>query len=314
MKSLTSRWFLAAFATVAICAIASAGSAQEAAQQRDVVTNATVIQLHQLGLGDAVILEKLKGAQCSFDTSIAGLTLLKNAGVSDTVISEMLRLTRQQSEQLEEGLGEQSVTTDPNDPMATHEPGIYFYDPEAAQKLTVLEPTVYTATKSGGIFKSAITYGIAKIKSKAVLPGREAHFQIRNRKPTFYFYFAAAAAGNPVMPGYPGYPYMQGNFDYFSMATSANEFVLVKVDVKKKSRELVVGQISAFGAGGGVQDKAVREFDLERIRPGVYKVTPKEDLEPGEYAFFYGGNTAMATYGFTGPIGGGKVYDFGIPK
>ena len=51
-------------------------------------------------------------------------------------------------------------------------------------------------------------------------------------------------------------------------------------------------------------DKAARDFTYEKLAPGVYKVTPKEDLAPGEYGFYNGGGA--------GPSGGAKIFDFGI--
>lgn len=147
----------------------------------------------------------------------------------------------------------------------------------------------------------AFDVGIAKMKSKAVLNNPHAMLQILDSKPTFYFYFETTGSG---LGG--------SGFGYFSVATSANEFVLVRTEVKKATRELVVGQFNAFGAQGGVQDKSMVPFDFERVSPGTYKVVPRTDLKGGEYCFFYGGSTPIASYGFVGPMGGGKVFDFGV--
>ncbi len=98
----------------------------------------------------------------------------------------------------------------------------------------------------------------------------------------------------------------------YQVATSANEFLMVRTESKENSRELVVGQMNAFGAQGGVMDKAVHPFEFEKLDTGIYKVRPKADLPPGEYCFFYAGSAPMATYGLTGPAGGGKVFDFGV--
>ena len=51
-------------------------------------------------------------------------------------------------------------------------------------------------------------------------------------------------------------------------------------------------------------------FDYEKVAPGIYKVIPRENLQPGEYCFLY---TGQATP--TGPMGGGGVgmlFDFDI--
>ncbi len=276
----------------------------EAAPQAETLTNATVIELHQLGLGDEVILEKIRGSPCAFDVSVEGMKKLKEAGISGAVISEMIRTVKRTGEEAAAAAASKESEVDPNDPLAPHEAGIYLYEEvDGGRKMTQLEPTVYAQAKAGGFMKSAFTYGIAKVKSKAILKGAHAQLQIAAPRPTFYFYFEVTGSG---LSG-SGIP-------YFNAASSANEFVLVKTDEneKKGTRELVVGQFNAFSAQGGVQDKAVREFGFEKVRPGVYKVMPKGDLEAGEYSFFYGGATPMATYGYAGPGGGGKVFDFGI--
>ena len=64
-------------------------------------------------------------------------------------------------------------------------------------------------------------------------------------------------------------------------------------------------QANAFGAQSGTMDKAARAFKVEKLSPGVYKVTPQEDLAEGEYGFYNGGG-----------MGGGatvaKIFDFGV--
>jgi hypothetical protein len=56
----------------------------------NVLTNDMVIKMAGAKLGDAVILAKMKGSQCSFDTSTDALIKLKQAGVSDAVLQAMI--------------------------------------------------------------------------------------------------------------------------------------------------------------------------------------------------------------------------------
>jgi hypothetical protein len=285
-------WLLALFIS------ASAGFADAAAASAEEVTNAAVIELHQMGLGAEVILEKIKSSQCDFDVSIEGLRQLKQAGIPQNVISEMIRVT---SSGASSPAATGSAGTNPADPSAIHEPVIYYYEETGGPAgMVALEPTVYMQSKQGGVWKSRFTYGIAKVKSKAILNGPHARLQIQARKPTFYFETTSSGLASSGVP-------------YFSAASSANEFVLVRSDVKKNSREIIVGQFNAWGsAQAGVMDEGVVPFDFEKMSPGVYRVTPREELVDGEYCFFYGGTTPQATYGFGAPAGGGKVFDFGI--
>jgi len=145
--------------------------------------------------------------------------------------------------------------------------------------------------KTGGIFASAMTYGIAKVKFKSALAGERASLQIDNPRPVFYFYFEVKSSGLSSSSHY---------------ATSPNEFVLVRFNTKSNSREVTVSQANAFGAQSGAMDKSSRAFNFEKIAPGVYKVTPQVDLSEGEYGFYNGAGA--------GPSGGAKIFDFGIQR
>ncbi|MEO8360554.1 MAG: hypothetical protein ABI672_11035 [Vicinamibacteria bacterium] len=266
-----------------------------------------MIELRQLGLGEEVILEKIRGTACEFDVTIDGLRKLKAAGVSSAVISEMIRASRKTGEEKSAAKAEEAGR---DDPSAQHEAGIYFYDDTGGTpKMTALEPTVYQQAKSGGMFKSMLTAGLMKSKAKAVLNGAHATFQLPVRRPTFYFYFEVKQSGLSGSGAQTGLPGVWAG--YFGAATSANEFALARTELKANSRELVVGEIGAFSSSSGVQDKAIQQFDFEKIAAGVYKVTPRADLDDGEYCFFYGGSAPAATYGMGGG-GGGRVFDFGI--
>ncbi len=58
--------------------------------KKEILTNAAIIELSQLGLGETVIIEKIRQSECNFDTSISGLKQLKAAKVSDTLIAFMM--------------------------------------------------------------------------------------------------------------------------------------------------------------------------------------------------------------------------------
>jgi hypothetical protein len=171
---------------------------------------------------------------------------------------------------------------------------------EAGQEgeLVLVEPNVYTQSKETGLWKQALTYGVAKVQYKAVLPGAHARLEIDTPRPTFYFYFDVPNAG------------LSNSGTAWGPATSANEFILAKMEAKKSTRELSVGEYGGLtGHKYGVPTKASHEFDYERLEPGVYKVTPKRDLEPGEYCFLNGGSVATSGTG-----GGPKLFDFTVKR
>jgi hypothetical protein len=81
------------------------------------------------------------------------------------------------------------------------------------------------------------------------------------------------------------------------------------MEKKVDSRELIVGEFGTFSASSGTRGKDTVEIGIERLAPGIYRVTPTTSLLPGEYCFFYGGG------GATLGVGGGatgKLFDFGV--
>jgi hypothetical protein len=158
-----------------------------------------------------------------------------------------------------------------------------------------LEPSVYSQTKTGSaIF---MQFG-ATMKSKAVIGGAHSETQTTNRQPSFYFYFEKTESGLG---------------ETRSSATSPNEYILAQFEVKENDnqRSLVMGQLNAYSGGqSGADGKSVRSISFDKLAPGIYKVTSREDLANGEYGFFYGGNASMGIYG--AGASGGKVFDFAV--
>jgi len=63
---------------------------QSSNQPSSKLTNADILQLHAAGLGDEVILAKIRASTCNFSTAPTDLTKLKSAGISDDVIVAMI--------------------------------------------------------------------------------------------------------------------------------------------------------------------------------------------------------------------------------
>src|SRR5437588_1745424 len=261
---------LVLFVAVFVCAAQQTNSRK--------MTNQDVIELVSLGLSDDVIIDKIHTSENpDFDTSVSALKALKEAKASDSVIRAMISPKVTQSgpaSSVDKAIV--VANANPNDPDSAHDFGIYLYgNTRSGKQMLLLEPTVYTSGKSGGMFKSAMTYGIAKMKWKAVV--RSAHAGIRTSDPTavFYFYFEEKGAG----------------LSHASFGTSTpNEFTLLRLEVKGDSRETVVMKANAFGASSGTEDKSAIPFTFTKLKPGVYRVTPNASLKAGEYCFLSAGN------------------------
>jgi hypothetical protein len=287
---------------LSVLSAASSPAQSSLSSGAEVLTNDKIVTMVKAGLSNSIIISKIRSSQNKFDVSTDQLIHLKQAKVADEVINAMVEAGNSTASAASRTGAGDIGRTDPNDPLSAHEAGIYLLrEIDGKKEMVQLEPSLSTQSKSGGFFTSAMTYGIAKIKSKAVLANPNARLQIPAPRPTFYFYFEVKNSGLSN----------SGNV-YSASSTSPNEFVLVKMDEKKNGRELVVGQANVFGAQSGTLDKYSRAFDSEKIAPGVFKVTPRNDLQEGEYGFFYGGATPIAGYGYFGAGVSPKIFDFGI--
>src|ERR1044072_4172382 len=72
--------------TFCISALAPITQAQEQA-----IANKEIIEMVKAGLTAEIIIAKIKSSPCQFDTSPSALVSLKEAGVADAVLLEMLR-------------------------------------------------------------------------------------------------------------------------------------------------------------------------------------------------------------------------------
>ncbi len=293
-----------------------------------------VLAMAQGGLSDDVIIARLRKEDKAFDLSPEDLLRLKKAKVSDAVLKVMMdpkadayASSGQNPQQnpayspatvvvqspLFPGIGAArasgatpasggNASGDPNDPMVPHDSGIYLYskDRDGKPLMTVLERASYQGAKSGGMFQTAITHGIVKAKSRAMINGPHAGIQVNQTSPVFYFYFDDKQAGLGKT--------------YFGVGSlsNPNQFVLLKLEVKKTDRETVIGKFSEWGSSSGADTGSTIPFKAERIRTGLYKVTV-EGMQPGEYCFYASSGGATVA----GPIAvshntGSDIFDFGV--
>lgn len=283
-----------------LLAIAFAGSACA-----EVLTNDTVIALARAGLGAETVIAKINSSANTFDLSTDQLIKLKQAQVPDAVIAAMLGASS--------GAGVNAAaagSSDSPDPLAPHASGIYLLQDWAQpQKMQRMDATSTTQTKDTGRLLSAITYGIAKVRVITVLPNPTARVRVKSSAPAFYFYFdvsdsklsSGGASGGLFGLGQTSQP-----------VTSPNEFTMIKFNVKKGNREVVLAQGNIAGTQSGVMDKARVAFSYEDVAPGVFKVTPSVTLEPGEYGILYSASGAgNMTQMYTGGSSV-KIFDFGV--
>jgi hypothetical protein len=270
------------------------------------LTNDSVVKMVKAGISEDVILSMVKTQPAKYTVTPDQLIALKAAGVPDKVVAAMVdksagggatvagMFTTQAS-----GATPAAGTVaagDSNDPMATHDSGIYLYskDRNGEYKLTVLERAAYQGTKMG-IGLCTMTAGLKPCKIKTVIPGPSASIRTEP-DPVFYFYFDDKAAGLGK--------------SYFGTGgvSNPNQFALLKLEVKKSNRETVISKVGAGGMSTGTDTNAMVTFKSDRLRTGLYKVIVSTPLGPGQYCFL--SSVIAGAYG--AGAGAGDLFDFSV--
>jgi len=273
-----------------------------AQNQGNVLTNADVISLFKGGVSKSTILTKIQSSSTNFDTSVNAILSLKKEGLPDDLIDAIVNKQSPNSPQT----NPQTNTAGNNQTSNNLTPGIYYEDNAGAK--TQLEENVFSQAKSGSIMLSAVTYGIAKTKSKAFLSGEQANFQIRSSNPVFYFVFPAnndnSTIGNEQSTG-----------GWFTNATNPNEFLLIKFKVSKKGREVVTGSFGTYsGFSSGIDDDNKVSYRFAKLSPGYYKVYFETPLKEGEYAFIFAGAPSVDGADMGASTTLQKAFDFSVVK
>jgi hypothetical protein len=275
---------------VALCSVLTA---------QQTLNNDSVIKLVKAGLSEDLIISMISTSPGAYDASADGIVALKASGASDKIVATVIvkASTPSTSSAPAAGTPPPVVSADPDDPASKHDVGVYLVstDHEGKRKMIFIDRAGEAGVKTANVAGMAFSYGIAKAKLKAEIPGAHAPTRARDTRPIFYMYF-------PEMSGL-------GSFGGTDMISSPNQFSLLSLEEKKERRETQIAKMGFASQNVGADEKKQIMFASERIRSGMYKVTPKQDLKAGEYAFI------MATQGAGRATGTTVViYDFGIDR
>ena len=280
----------------------------------EVLTNEDVLKLTEAGLPADVIVAKIAASETDFDTSVAQLIALTEAGVDDSVLEAMA------------GAGAVAPTADAGDSEATVRIGASpapnvktnftgtpcevsgIFLAEGNGQLKELDVSAMQIANGVGIL-TVLTYGLMPTRSVAILRGAEANLRLDEPNPVFWFCFEESGVG----------------LSYQTLgAVSPDEFPLVHLNVNRdrSERRFRIGLFSMwFGSRIGPPPDRLVEVEYAQIRRGVYSVTTVTDLEPGEYGFYF---TGQAIHGGFAPVavtttgrpiamnGAGRVFSFGV--
>lgn len=271
--------------------VTSTVSSNEQVKEKEVLTNETIIKMVKANLGETIIISKIKNSKTNFDLSTDGIIKLKEAGVGEKVIEAMMgggeTVNKVKTQEATSPLPSSSLM------MYKGQEKVYIY------KDGKLLPMQYTTAKfekglMKAAFKSALTFGWggSTTDERHYIPGKKSDMRITDTKPTFYVYQQIDPLEKNI------------NID--------NKVILAKLNYEEERdiRYIMFTQRISYRT---VQtDQPIRhvtkqkiEIMSEKAENGLYKIIPKETLQPGEYVII-----PVVTAVFGNPSG--KFYDFGV--
>lgn len=253
--------------------------------EREVLTNEDILVMTEAGLSERVIVAKIMASETDFDISRKQLVELARAGVEASVLETMVVKTVPSAARPTPGPYAQRFE---GTPCAA--PGLYVESEE--ETLVRIDPQT-PQIRGGNSVLTGITWGIFPARTKAAVRGARSDTRTSGRVPTFWFC--------PEEMEFPADP---------RMATDPLEYLLVvlKSSETREERSVDVGSANAWGGRTGIPSRLLRRTRFEDMGFGVYRITPRSPLEPGEYGFYHTGGPGAAT----GLFGGAKVYGFGV--
>jgi hypothetical protein len=217
------------------------------------LTNEAIISLCKVGLGDDVVVAKIKqAAAVTFKLDTKALINLKEQGVSSAVVKAMLERTT------------------PAQPAATS-PADYPSQAEVAYSLTAGNPKLSTPAGDVVLERTMGSYGMSgfgAFKYKHLdFPGFRSTVRTKEQALSIL---------------------VKSEMD----PSNSDELTIVKLDVDErgKTRSFLFNHGGTFSRTSKYipESNCVVPFTSKAVRPGLFRLSPVKPLEPGEYGVFNG--------------------------
>jgi len=237
----------------AMIAVASFLPANSQDLSKRKLSNQDILDMVSLGLGDEVILEKIKSApETDFATDLESLKALKAAKVSDPVIRAMINPKAAAAP----AAAAPAAAANPDVP---EDIGVYI---KVRGKLSEVNPEV-VGWKTGGALKSMATYGLTKGHVNGTIQGPKSALQVGNDAE----FIVKCPEG-----------------------TAITEYQLLRLDMKNDRREFRAMTGGIIHASGGAEKNA-EKFDSEKVAPRVFRIK-LPPLQKGEFGILPPGATS----------------------
>ncbi len=235
------------------CASLLPANGQELSKRK--LSNQDILDMASMGLGDDVILEKIRSApETDFVTDLNSLKALKAAHVSDPIIRAMINPKAVPAASAPSATAPALVNPDLPDDV-----GVYI---KVRGKLNEVTPEV-VGYKTGGVLKSMATYGMDKGHRNGTVQGPKSALQIGSDAE----FIVRCPEG-----------------------TAINEYQLLRLDMKGDRREFRAWTGGVLHSSEGAEKNA-EKYDSEKVAPRVFRIK-LPPLKKGEYGFLPPGSTS----------------------
>lgn len=246
------------------------------AQDKEVITNNTIIKMVKVKLGEDIIISKIRDSKTTFDLSTDSLIKLKTAGVSDNIINAM-QATQQQPQSQPQVEPQPKSTPQPSQQIqqqAEHSSKIAAV-PASGDGFVMQRGKLIGIDYVLGFMKiMGTSYFGVETRFVVIADGEHAQLQIKDKNPVFY-------------------------------VRSRPELLdTVKFDTDTYNKKPVRYVLFTQSAGDTrASTKMGKDFDYKKETNGLYKITFKAPLENGEYGIIVSPGLGESS---------AKIFDFAV--
>jgi hypothetical protein len=261
------------------------------------MTNDDVVRMVITGVSEDLIMAQVSTQPPAFDTTSTGLITLSTAGVPQRIIVAIIGRNSAKPARPAPGSREliSALSKDSPDPLVPHVPGVYLINPSGyIGKMKPVDP-VYAELRGGSGLMSFATVGILGGVGEARIKGANAQIRTTHRSPIFYIYFDESVPEH-LRTAAPTIWAAGGG----AQISTPQDLQLVRFDPKKKYRKARVGK--------KLKEKHEIQFTTEMLAPGIYRLTVRSHLAPGEYGL------VQSLRSNDGKNNAGRVFDFEVSK
>lgn len=237
-----------------------------AKQHSSGLNNDAIVKMSKAGLDDAIILQTVRSQPGEYRTGPDDLVALKDAGVSQAVISAILAKNSGMETRPETPVEVMPLSVNSDDP------GVYYKNKQGQWELVGPELVKY---RDGGALKSVLTHDIVKKDENGVVSGPKSPLTI--------------APGTEMMILAP------------SAQVDAVEYVILRFRPKSDRREFRVKTGNVFHSETGT-DRDALDIPIHKVSSRLFGFTVPHDLQKGEYGVLAPGSADAPGIAHAGKI------------